>query len=77
MKKILVLFCFVYSSLLAQDSTSHFKTISINDDDDFDGYELLEIGNNQLFVLAEHWHNIQKVPMATLKLLKYLHQEAN
>lgn len=51
--------------------------VSIEKDEDFSGYELIEPGNNQLFVLAEHWHNIGKVPRATMKLLKYLHQEAN
>lgn len=77
MKIFLTLFCCTYFSLFAQDPTSHFKTISIENDDNFEGYELLDIGDNQLFVLAEHWHNIQKVPLATLKLLQYLHQEAN
>jgi hypothetical protein len=74
---IAILFWILSFSLFSQSENSYFKTISIENDDNFDGYELLETGDNQLFVLAEHWHNIQKVPMATLKLLRYLHKEAN
>ncbi|NQZ74858.1 MAG: hypothetical protein HRT61_01935 [Ekhidna sp.] len=51
--------------------------VTIEDDNNYDGFELVEIDSNQLFVLAEHWHNIQSVPMATLKTLKYLHKHAN
>ncbi len=39
--------------------------------------DLLETVDQQVFVMAEHWHNIRSVPAATLKLLKYLHQHAN
>ncbi len=39
--------------------------------------QLLEIDDQQLFVLAEHWHNIRSVPRATMKVLKYLHENAN
>lgn len=76
-RNLLLLFLFVYIESTAQNSSTHFKTISIEDDQVFDGYELLDTEGKQLFVLAEHWHNIQKVPEATLKLLKYLHREAN
>ncbi|GAB4235232.1 MAG: hypothetical protein Tsb0034_09310 [Ekhidna sp.] len=50
--------------------------MSIDNDRDFDGYDLLEIKDQRLFILAEHWHNIKSVPQASLKLLKYLYQNA-
>lgn len=74
---IAALFCVHSLVLFSQTENSHFTTISIEDDHEYEGYELLETSDNQLFVLAEHWHNIQKVPKATLKLLRYLHKEAN
>ena len=61
----------------AQDLTSDITPISVEDDHDFSGYDLLEIQDQRLFVLAEHWHNIQSVPKATLKLLQFLHGRAN
>ncbi|MEQ9403440.1 MAG: erythromycin esterase family protein [Cyclobacteriaceae bacterium] len=61
----------------AQSVSPNLKTISIEKDEDYSGYELIEPGDNQLFVLAERWHNIRLVPRATMKLLKYLHKEAN
>ncbi len=61
----------------AQDSSPDLRSISIEKDNNFDGYELLEFDNERLFVLAEHWHNIRSVPRATMKTLKYLHQHAN
>lgn len=67
----------LWINLLAQVDTPYFKAISIENDSNFDGFELIDPANKQLFVLAEHWHNIQKVPQATLKLLKYLHREGN
>ncbi len=51
--------------------------MSIEDDGNHEGYELIETENKKVFILAEHWHNIRSVPKATLKLLKYLHEEAN
>lgn len=79
MKVSVLIYCsYLFAgSLFAQFSNSNHKTISIENDDNFQGFELLDTSDNQLFVLAEHWHNIQKVPEATLKLLKYLHQEGN
>lgn len=51
--------------------------VSIGKDDNFSGFDRLEVGNHRLFILAEQWHNIRLVPRATMKLLKYLHKEAN
>lgn len=67
----------LWISLFAQIDTTDFKAVSIKNDGDFDGFELIDPGSNQLFILAEHWHNIQLVPQATLKLLQYLHREGN
>ena len=55
----------------------NIKSISIENDGTFDGYDLLEKTNDQAYVLAEHWHNIKKVPRATMKILKYLHEKAD
>lgn len=65
------------SLLLAQASSSNLRPISIEKDDNFGGFELLDINDQELFVLAEHWHNIKSVPRATMKVLTYLHQNAN
>ncbi|MEM6735048.1 MAG: erythromycin esterase family protein [Bacteroidota bacterium] len=53
------------------------NSINIESNDNFSGFETIEIADQQLFVLAEHWHNIKSVPKATLKLLRYLHKHAN
>lgn len=71
---IIFLFLSVFGS--AQNSPN-IQAVSIENDDDFSGYELIAVDSNQLFVLAEHWHNIRTVPKATLKVLRYLHKEAN
>jgi len=63
--------------LFAQTPTSNLRAISIEGDTDFTGFDLLEISDQQLFVLAEDWHNIRSVPRATIKVLKYLHQHGN
>jgi len=63
--------------LFAQSSSPFIRSINIENDENFDGFELLNVDNQRLFVLAEHWHNIRSVPKATLKVLKYLHQTAN
>ena len=55
----------------------NIKSVSINEDDDFSGYDLLKKTDDQAFVLAEHWHNIKMVPRATMKVLKLLHKTAN
>ncbi len=64
-------------ALSAQEPLSNVQSISIEAVNDFSGFELLDVSDKHLYVLAEHWHNIQKVPEATLKLLKYLHGKAN
>lgn len=71
----LILF-FLLSGLLAQTSPN-MQRVSVENDGDFNGFELIEPGDNQLFVLAEHWHNIRSVPKATMKVLQYLHKEGN
>ena len=63
--------------LFSQDYSSYVQPISIENNDDYSGFDLLEVENNALFVLAEHWHNIRSVPTATLKTLQYLHEKAN
>lgn len=62
---------------LGQLQSSNVVPISINDDDDFSGYEAIVTKDVGLFALGEHWHNIKSVPRATLKLLKYLNKHAN
>ena len=70
--------CLLFSTYAeAQELSSNLQTISIDEDKDFSGYELLEVNGEKLFVLAEHWHNIRSVPRATMKTLKYLHRQAN
>lgn len=66
----------MWSEVLAQTSTN-IQSISVGKDENFQGYDLIDIENNQVFVLAEHWHNIRTVPRATMKILQYLHKEAN
>lgn len=53
------------------------NAISIRNDSDFSGYELLETGGTQFFILGENRHNIKSVPQATFKLLSHLHENAN
>ncbi len=53
------------------------KAMSIEKDDNFEGFELIRTDSNQVFVLAEHWHNIRTVPRASMKVLRYLHKNAN
>ncbi|MEQ6167409.1 hypothetical protein AAOE16_09450 [Ekhidna sp. MALMAid0563] len=71
-----LIFLFVGRFIIAQPSPN-IRSISVAKDNDFSGFELIEPDSNQLFVLAEHWHNIQSVPRATMKVLRYLHQNAN
>ena len=61
----------------AQDYTGYVRPVSIENDHDYGGYELIESRGSRLFVLGEHWHNIRSVPKATMKLLEFLHQNAN
>lgn len=63
--------------IFSQDGTSNVVPVSVEQDNDFDGFDLIDVDDEKLFVLAEHWHNIRSVPKATLKLLQYLHEEAN
>ncbi len=74
--------CIIYFSLFYQlvvfsQDTEYFKPINIEKNDDFSGFDLFETQDNQLFVLAEHWHNIRTVPRASIKVLRYLHEHAN
>ncbi|MEQ9467499.1 MAG: erythromycin esterase family protein [Ekhidna sp.] len=62
---------------LAAQPTPNIRPISIENDKNFDGFELIEPDSNQVFVLAEHWHNIRSVPKATMKVLRYLHKKGN
>ncbi|WP_420316025.1 hypothetical protein [Ekhidna sp.] len=66
----------VLVQLMAQ-SSPNIQSVSVENDDNFVGYDLIDIDSNQLFVLAEHWHNIRSVPKATMKVLRFLHQHAN
>lgn len=71
-----ILVVFISSFIYAQQ-TDYIKPVSIEANADFSGYELIDVSNNQVFVLAEHWHNIKSVPRATMKLLRYLHKHGN
>ena len=62
---------------LGQLQSSDVVPVSIENDGDFSGYDILDTPQKQLFVLAEHWHNIKMVPQATLKVLRFLHEESN
>lgn len=73
---LVILGLMFFSGSIAQQ-TPGIRPISIENDKNFDGYELIEPDSNQVFVLAEHWHNIRSVPMATLKVLKCLHKKGN
>ncbi|MEO9483829.1 MAG: erythromycin esterase family protein [Ekhidna sp.] len=72
----LFLISFTWSWSLAQTSPD-ITPISIGKDNDFKGYDLIDIANNRVFVLAEHWHNIRTVPRASMKVLEHLHKEGN
>ncbi len=79
MNKRILFYCLiilVWSCSLGQGS-SFVQPVSIEPDNNFEGYDLIEVDSNQVFVLAEHWHNIRMVPQATLKVLRYLHKHAN
>ncbi len=71
------IFLLSISAISAQSSSSNLATISIEKDNNFDGFEMLSLENQKLFVLAEHWHYIRSVPKATMKILRYLHQQGN
>lgn len=71
-----ILFLAGHWGLLAQLQSSNIQAININDDGDYAGYDLIDTDSITLFALGEHWHNIKRVPAATLKLLKYLNQTA-
>lgn len=79
MNKNTLLICLsvVFGNALLAQTNTNIKAISIEKDDDFENYDLIEVGTNQIFVLAEHWHNIQAVPQATMKVLRYLHEQGN
>lgn len=70
------IFLIFVQTLFSQANLSALKSVSIDSDDDFKGYDLLDTNESRLFVLAEHWHNIRRVPDATLKTLRYLHMNA-
>lgn len=71
-----LIFISIEGSIIAQ-SSPNIRAVSIEKDNDFSGFELIEPDSNQVFVLAEHWHNIRSVPRATMKVLRYLHRQAN
>lgn len=56
---------------------SNIQSVSIEKDENFEGFDQLALDSNKLFVLAEHWHNIRTVPRATMKVLRYLHRHGN
>lgn len=73
---LLIILVFWANQIYAQTSPN-IQSVSIANDDNFEGYDLIDIDSNQVFVLAEHWHNIRQVPKASMKLLRYLHKNAN
>jgi hypothetical protein len=66
---------YLFFSLSSQNS--NLSEISFSCDENFKGFDQIQISDEKLFVLAEHWHNIKSVPKATLKLFRYLHENAN
>lgn len=74
---VFLLFVVAIQYLPGQQASASMQTIDLENNDNFQGFEQLELGDQQLFVLAEHWHNIRAVPEATLKILRYLHEHAN
>ncbi|WP_436515546.1 hypothetical protein [Ekhidna sp. To15] len=56
---------------------SNIQSINVEKNDNFIGFDQIEIDSNRVFVLAEHWHNIRSVPQATMKVLRYLHRNGN
>ncbi|MEM7296893.1 MAG: hypothetical protein AAF391_01340 [Bacteroidota bacterium] len=75
--KIISIILLVLSCLVYAQTTPSLRPFSVESDNDFGGYDLLDIEDQKLFVLAEHWHNIRAVPKATLKTLRYLHTHGN
>jgi len=69
--------CLLLTATAFAQTSPNLQVVSIEKDENFSGYDLLEVEDKRLFVLAEHWHNIRAVPRATMKLLKYLHEQAN
>ncbi|MEP1095461.1 MAG: hypothetical protein ABJG78_10145 [Cyclobacteriaceae bacterium] len=69
--------CLLLISVALGQTSPNVQVVSIEKDENFEGYNLLELDDRRLFVLAEHWHNIRTVPRATMKLLRYLHEKAN
>lgn len=76
-KLTLIIILSLFGGATLAQTSPNIRSVSVENNDDFSGFELIEPGDNQLFVLAEHWHNIRSVPKATLKLLRYLHKEGN
>ncbi len=74
---VILLISIVLTFPCSAQTSSNLTAISIENDQQFEGFELLQPVDKKLFVLAEHWHNIRSVPKATLKVLRYLHNEAN
>jgi hypothetical protein len=75
-KLFLIILIFGVGQTYAQTSPN-IQSVSVENDDNFNGYDLVDIDSNQVFVLAEHWHNIRSVPKATMKMLRYLHENGN
>ena len=75
--RLFLIISVLWSSYGFAQTSPNIQSVTIENDDNFDGYDLIEIDSNQVFVLAEHWHNIRSVPKATIKLLRYLHKNGN
>ncbi|MEP5614151.1 MAG: hypothetical protein ABJP45_18000 [Cyclobacteriaceae bacterium] len=69
--------CFLLAAMAFAQSSPNVQVVSIEKDENFNGFELLEVEDKRVFVLAEHWHSIRTVPRATMKLIRYLHERAN
>lgn len=76
-RHILSAICLFLAILVQAQTSPNLRVLSIEKDKDFNGFELLELKDERVFVLAEHWHNIRTVPRATMKLLRFLHENAN
>ncbi len=74
--RLLFIYSLIFFFSYAQAQSLNIASIDIEQNENFEGYDLID-PNLSVYVLAEHWHNIQDVPKATMKVLRYLHQHAN
>ena len=77
LRKLVILIALLSTLHTRSQSSEDIRPISIGGNDDFSGFESIEIANERLFVLGEQSHTIAKGPQTTMKLLRHLHSNAN